>query len=98
MHGEFADEAVVVIKQLAEEDMVTYQRVKLTERAKESKDEGRNMLTQVEVHEERSSRDKPERSEHRPVSRKHHSWVNMQIEERVIQNAKQHEFELTTYR
>ena len=45
MHGEPADEAVVVIKHLAEEGMVTYRRVTADERAKESKDEGRNMLT-----------------------------------------------------
>ena len=45
MHKELADEAIVVIKQLADEDMATYQRVKPIERAKEGKDEGRNMLT-----------------------------------------------------
>jgi hypothetical protein len=54
MHKEFADETIVVIKRLAEEGMVTYLRVKLTESAKEGKDEGWNTLTWVEVHEERS--------------------------------------------
>lgn len=53
MHKELADEAIVIIKQIAEEGMVTYRRIKLTERAKESKGEGRNILTWVEVHEER---------------------------------------------
>jgi len=45
MHREFADEAVVIMKRKAEEDMVTYWRIKLFERAKDGKDEGRNMLT-----------------------------------------------------
>jgi hypothetical protein len=45
MHREFADEAVVIVKRKADEDMVTYQRTKLSERAKDCKDEGRNMLT-----------------------------------------------------
>jgi hypothetical protein len=44
MRRESAEEAVVVIKQLADEDMVTYHRVKPSERAKETKDEGRNTL------------------------------------------------------
>ena len=45
MHKELADEAIVIVKRLAEEDMVTYQRIKLIESAKESGDEGRNILT-----------------------------------------------------
>ena len=45
IHKQFADEAVVVIKRKAEEDMVTYQRRKLFESTKDCKDEGRNMLT-----------------------------------------------------
>lgn len=45
MHKQFADEAVVVMKRKANEDMVTYRRAKLFERAKDCKDEGRNMLT-----------------------------------------------------
>jgi hypothetical protein len=45
MHKQFADEAIVVIKRKADEDMVTYQRVKLFESTKDCKDEGRNMLT-----------------------------------------------------
>jgi hypothetical protein len=54
MRRQFADEAVVVIKRKADEDMVTYQRASLFESAKDCKDEGRNMLTCVEVHEELS--------------------------------------------
>jgi hypothetical protein len=45
MCRELADEAVVVMKREADEDMATYWRVKLFERAKERKDEGWNMLT-----------------------------------------------------
>jgi hypothetical protein len=45
MHKQFADEVVVVMKRKAEEDMVTYQRIKLFESAKDCKDEGWNMLT-----------------------------------------------------
>jgi hypothetical protein len=45
MHKELTDEAIVIVKRLAEEGMVTYLRVKLTESAKESGDEGRNILT-----------------------------------------------------
>ncbi len=45
MHKQFADEAVVVIKQKADENMVTCLRVKLSDRARDSKDEGWNMLT-----------------------------------------------------
>ena len=45
MHKEFADEAIVVVKRIAEEDMETCWRVKLPESAKEGGDEGRNMLT-----------------------------------------------------
>jgi hypothetical protein len=44
MHKQFADEAIVVIKRKADEDMVTYQRGKLFESTKDCKDEGRNML------------------------------------------------------
>lgn len=44
IHRELADEAIVIVKRLAEEDMVTYQRIKLIESAKESGDEGRNIL------------------------------------------------------
>jgi hypothetical protein len=45
MHKGFAEEAIVIVKRLAEEDMVTYRRVKPAESAKEGGDEGRNMLT-----------------------------------------------------
>ena len=45
MHKQFADEAVVVMKRKADEDVATYQRGKLSESAKDCKDEGRNMLT-----------------------------------------------------
>lgn len=45
MHKERADEAILIVKRLADEGMVTYVRVKLTESAKESGDEGRNILT-----------------------------------------------------
>ena len=45
MHKQFADEAVVVMKRKADENMATYWRTKLFESAKERKDEGRNMLT-----------------------------------------------------
>lgn len=45
MYKQSAEEAIVVIKRVAEENMVTYLRVKLRESAKESKGEGRNMLT-----------------------------------------------------
>lgn len=45
MHKESADEAIVVVKREAEEGMVTYRRIKLHESAKESGDEGRNMVT-----------------------------------------------------
>jgi hypothetical protein len=45
MRKESTDEAIVVMKREAEEDKVTYLRVTLLERAKERKDEGRNMLT-----------------------------------------------------
>ena len=34
MHKGFADEAIVIVKQLADEDMVTYLRVKPTESAR----------------------------------------------------------------
>jgi hypothetical protein len=44
MHRELAEEVVVVVKRHADEDMVTYQRVAHAESAKESGDEGRNML------------------------------------------------------
>jgi len=54
MHKQLADEAIVVVKRKADEDMVTYQRITLFERATECKDEGRNMLLCVEVHEELS--------------------------------------------
>lgn len=40
MHNESADEAGVVIKRKANEDMVTYLRVTLSDSAKDSKDEG----------------------------------------------------------
>lgn len=45
MHKQLADEAVVVMKRKADEDMVTYQRIKLFESTKDCKDEGWNMLT-----------------------------------------------------
>ena len=45
MHRELADEAVVIVKREADENMVTYLRVTLSESAKESEDEGRNILT-----------------------------------------------------
>lgn len=45
MHKELAEEAIVVVKQLAEEGVVTCWRIKLAESAKESGDEGRNVLT-----------------------------------------------------
>lgn len=45
MHRQLADEAVVVMKRLADEGMVTYPRVKPVERAMDGKGEGRNMLT-----------------------------------------------------
>ena len=45
MHKEFADEAIVVVKRSADEDMVTYQRVKLTESARDNRGEGQNILT-----------------------------------------------------
>lgn len=44
MHSQFADEAVVVMKRKADEDMVTYWRIKLFESTKDCKDEGWNML------------------------------------------------------
>ena len=34
MHKGFADEAIVIVKQLADEDMVTYLRIKPTESAR----------------------------------------------------------------
>lgn len=52
MHSQFADEAVVVVKRKADEDMVTYQRTTLSASAKVGKGEGWNMLTCDEVHEE----------------------------------------------
>ena len=45
MRKQLADEAVVVVKRKADESMATYLRVTLFESAKESGDEGRNMLT-----------------------------------------------------
>jgi ferredoxin-fold anticodon binding domain-containing protein len=45
MHKQFADEAIVVIKQKASENMVTCLRIKLSDSTKDSKDEGWNMLT-----------------------------------------------------
>ena len=45
MRKQFADEAVVVMKREADENMVTYLRTKLFESTKDCKDEGRNMLT-----------------------------------------------------
>jgi hypothetical protein len=45
MHKGFAEEAIVIVKRLADEDMVTYQRGKPIESAKESGDEGQKMLT-----------------------------------------------------
>jgi hypothetical protein len=45
MHKESADEAIVIVKRLADEGMVTYPRAKLAESAKAGGDEGRNMLT-----------------------------------------------------
>ena len=43
----FADEAVVAVKPGACEDMVTYQRIKLSERNRDVKGEGWNMLLRV---------------------------------------------------
>ena len=40
MHREFADEAVVVVKRLAEEGMVTYLRAKPAESAREAEMKG----------------------------------------------------------
>jgi hypothetical protein len=54
MRKQFADEAVVVMKREAYENMVTYLRTALLESTKDCKDEGRNMLTCAEVHEELS--------------------------------------------
>lgn len=45
MRRELTDEAVVIVKRKADENMATYWRVTLSESAKDSKDEGRNMLT-----------------------------------------------------
>lgn len=45
MHKGFSDEAIVIVKRSADEDMVTYWRIKPTESAKDGGDEGRNMLT-----------------------------------------------------
>jgi len=45
MHKGFAEEAIVIVKHLANEDMVTYLRVKPDESASDGRDEGRNMLT-----------------------------------------------------
>jgi hypothetical protein len=45
MHKQFADEAVVIVKRKADENMVTYLRVTLFESARDSGDEGWNMLT-----------------------------------------------------
>ena len=45
MRRELADEAVVIVKRKTDENMVTYLRATLSASAKESKDEGRNMLT-----------------------------------------------------
>jgi hypothetical protein len=45
MHKQVADEAVVIVKRKADENMVTYLRVTLFESTKECKDEGWNMLT-----------------------------------------------------
>lgn len=45
MRREFADEAVVIVKRPAYEDMETYLRAKPAESAREGGDEGRNMLT-----------------------------------------------------
>lgn len=39
-----ADEAIVVVKLFAEEDMVTYQRIKQRESVRKDGDEGRNMI------------------------------------------------------
>lgn len=45
MRKQLADEAVVVVKRKADESMVTYLRGTLFESAKDSGDEGQNMLT-----------------------------------------------------
>lgn len=45
MRKQIADEAVVVVKQKADENKETYLRATLSESTKESRDEGRNMLT-----------------------------------------------------
>ena len=39
------DLTVIVVKSQADEDMVTYQRIKLVERGKEAKGEGSGMIT-----------------------------------------------------
>jgi hypothetical protein len=45
MRKQPADEAVVIVKRKADENMVTYLRTTLFESAKDSGDEGWNMLT-----------------------------------------------------
>jgi len=40
-----ADLTIVVVKPLANEDMVTYPRIKLTARSKEAKGKGSDMIT-----------------------------------------------------
>ena len=45
MHKGFAEEAIVIVKRLADEDMVTYLRIKPDGSAQDGGDEGRNMLT-----------------------------------------------------
>lgn len=44
MRKQLADEVVVIVKRKACEGMVTYRRIKLGASAKDSGDEGRNML------------------------------------------------------
>ena len=45
MHKQVADEAVVIVKRKTDENMVTYLRVKFSASAKDSGDEGWNILT-----------------------------------------------------
>lgn len=45
MRKQLADETVVVVKRKADENMVTYLRETLSESARDSGDEGWNMLT-----------------------------------------------------
>ncbi len=44
-----ADEAIVVVKLLADEDAVTYLRIKLTDSGKDAGGEGRNMIPSYSI-------------------------------------------------